>query len=68
MFWRNAFTNVGCGCAATSSRFCGTKLAQFGVWYESLPVGRLLVQLVLRVILSFAAFKMATALQTLFGE
>ncbi|KAA6398069.1 MAG: hypothetical protein EZS28_006397, partial [Streblomastix strix] len=67
-FWRNAITNVDCGCAATGSGFYGTKFAQFGVQYESLLVGRLLVQLVLRYILSFAVFKMATPLQTLFGE
>ncbi|KAA6375686.1 MAG: hypothetical protein EZS28_028787, partial [Streblomastix strix] len=57
-----------CGCAATCSGFYGTKFAQFGVWYESLPVGRLLAKLPRRVILSFAVFKMATPLQTLFGE
>ncbi|KAA6384702.1 MAG: hypothetical protein EZS28_019771, partial [Streblomastix strix] len=67
-FWRNAFTNVGCGCAATCSRFCGTKFAKFGVQYESLLVGRLLVKFVRRVILSFAVYKMATPLQTLFVE
>ncbi|KAA6381342.1 MAG: hypothetical protein EZS28_023134 [Streblomastix strix] len=67
-FWRNAFTNVGCGCAATCSGFCGTKFAQFGVQYESLLDGRLPVKLDLRYILSFAVFKMATPLQTLFVE
>ncbi|KAA6401882.1 MAG: hypothetical protein EZS28_002600 [Streblomastix strix] len=67
-FWLNAFTNVGYGCAATCSRFCGIKFAQFGVQYESLLDGRLLVKLVQRVILSFAVFKMDTPLQTLVGE
>ncbi|KAA6395791.1 MAG: hypothetical protein EZS28_008686 [Streblomastix strix] len=28
---RNAFTNVGYGCAVTSSAFCGIKLAQYSV-------------------------------------
>ncbi|KAA6353200.1 MAG: hypothetical protein EZS28_051273, partial [Streblomastix strix] len=32
-FQRNAFTNVGCGCTAACSGFCGTKLAQFGVYH-----------------------------------
>ncbi|KAA6356947.1 MAG: hypothetical protein EZS28_047526, partial [Streblomastix strix] len=68
MFWRNAFTSDGCGCAVAYSGFCDIKFAQFGVQYESLFGGRLLVKLVLRVILSFAVFKMATPLQTLSGE
>ncbi|KAA6379467.1 MAG: hypothetical protein EZS28_025007 [Streblomastix strix] len=67
-FWRNVFTNVGYDCAAICSELCSANLLQLGVQYESLFDGRLLVQLVLRVILSFAVFKMATPLQTLFGE
>ncbi|KAA6354805.1 MAG: hypothetical protein EZS28_049668, partial [Streblomastix strix] len=42
---------------ATCSGFYGTKFAQFGVQYESLPVGRLLAKLPRRVILSFAVFQ-----------
>ncbi|KAA6356151.1 MAG: hypothetical protein EZS28_048322, partial [Streblomastix strix] len=67
-FWRNVFTKVGCGCAATCSGFCGYKFAWFGVQYESLFVSRFLVKLVQRVILSFAVLKIATPLQTLFEE
>ncbi|KAA6387267.1 MAG: hypothetical protein EZS28_017208 [Streblomastix strix] len=36
-FRRNAFTNVGCGCSATYSGFCGTKFAQFGVQFQNGP-------------------------------
>ncbi|KAA6378608.1 MAG: hypothetical protein EZS28_025868 [Streblomastix strix] len=50
-FWRNAFTNVGCGCAATCSGFSGTNFAQFDVQYESLFEGHLLAKLDLRYIL-----------------
>ncbi|KAA6357196.1 MAG: hypothetical protein EZS28_047277, partial [Streblomastix strix] len=57
MFWRNAFTNVGCSCAAAGSGFCITKLAQFGAWYESLQGGRLPLLLDLWFIISFAVFQ-----------
>ncbi|KAA6381253.1 MAG: hypothetical protein EZS28_023222 [Streblomastix strix] len=68
MFWRNASSNVNCCCAEACSGFCGIKLVKFGIQYEFMFGGRLLVNLVLRVILTFVVFKMAAPLQTLFGE